>query len=287
MKRYSWRKIKKLIRQYPGMVDEAYVIGIDEAEALIQRAGGLPYHEMMERAMKKSGLEEAQWAPAMKSINKSRRKAAAKDKAKSFLMALQRRRRLVVALACLLLLLGFFTLVPAGRTLAGRVADIVVEMFDNRIQFRNDRTTGAVPEPISDYNPDDYDDEYRIVYDSYDDFEKEQGGKEYLYLNAEFAELEKIEVYPKYSNGYLVCFYYMTDDGKQVLLDQTHRRSLAMAGSVSAQEAVTFARTILGEFPIYCIIDLSDGYFSAISWIGKLELYVAAEDGVDHEKLLE
>ncbi|MGI6664750.1 MAG: hypothetical protein ACOX3W_04990 [Christensenellaceae bacterium] len=119
-------KIEQIIKKYPHLFDEMIVLSEDEAEALLEEEGYLSFAQMITAAKEKSELPMAHWA----AVDAVLAKNASKHHTRG---GMRRRWGVTVVATALVLTIGFFTLVPAGRSIAKSIYNWAAQLIGNTI----------------------------------------------------------------------------------------------------------------------------------------------------------
>lgn len=146
------KKFKKIVQENPFLLDDIYKISRTDAQAIYQQ--NFPStREIIEKAkLKRPNISNEAWQVYDDALAKQEQQLtileAKQTKPNSFL---RRHRRLAFACAVLVLLIGFFTLIPAGKALAAEIAQFFVEVFGGRIEITvTDKPQDAI-ENIDDF----------------------------------------------------------------------------------------------------------------------------------------
>ncbi|MDL2235967.1 hypothetical protein LJC07_07490 [Christensenellaceae bacterium OttesenSCG-928-L17] len=155
------RKFKKLVQEYPFLLDDAFQLSRTDAKKLY--AQGFPSaQEIIAGAKKKySHVPSEAWKVyddvlVAQSVSISKNTLTGK-RVVSFA---RRHPKLIAACLIVALLFSFFTLVPAGRALAAEVVRFIANVFGNRIEI-----TSVEPSTT-------YDSETEEFYYEYSSFEE-------------------------------------------------------------------------------------------------------------------
>ena len=245
---------KKIVREYPFLIDNIYKISRTEARKLY--AQGFPSaQEIIDRAKKKySDIPSEAWGAFDAALAEQGRQTEQPQLSnvskKNFTQFVNMHRRFVAACIVLALLLSFFTLVPAGRTLAAEAIRYITEIIGNRIEITVDGARKNIETA-------DMDDIY-IESSSFD--ELGSVGVEPFMLNCEWLELETV-IYEKSFERNRLLATYRTDDQKEVYVSQTWGMESDFSYVVNSEGYEEKLTT--GGRKIYFSIDVTDGKIEA------------------------
>lgn len=242
------------------------------AESILQ--DGYPsFDEMVGSAKIRFANENVSWE-----IFEKHRNGYKKQRQNTSSGWLASRRRLAVAMLLLLLTLAFFTLVPAGRSLADSFFNMIMEIVGERIEFTYQGGKHA------DNSYENWEDGETRSYESIDAFVKETGSNPFS-LKADWLRCKEVNATYSLSAGFTLQVLYETDTGGKVYVKQLWGEKNDL---VAGTKGLTYKETTLaGGEKMYYAIDPLDGTFMGTAIIGNSIVYVGAERSVDGELLIE
>lgn len=245
----------------------------DTAAESILQAGYPSFEEMVGAAKIRFANENVSWE-----IFENYRNEYKKQRQNTSSGWLASHKRFAVAMLLLLLTLAFFTLVPAGRSLADSFFNMIMELVGGRIEFTYEGEKGTA-------NPyENWEDGETRNYESVDAFVKETGSNPFS-LKANWLRCKEIKATYSLSAGFTLQVLYETDTGGKVYVTQLWG---AENDLVAGTQVLTYKETTLtGGEKMYHAIDPVDGTFMGTAIIGNSVVYVGAENSVDAELLIE
>jgi hypothetical protein len=144
------KKLKKLLQEYPYLIDDTFIRSRTEAMRLIS-GNDVSIEDFIERAKRRSALPASSWdvfteALARKQARELQKKEAIKPNIFSSISITPRfLRRAVVVLITLALLTGFFTLTEPGVALAQAAYKIIVRLLDGKLTAQQDQYPDNLP----------------------------------------------------------------------------------------------------------------------------------------------
>ena len=130
------RKANAFIRNRLYQVDELFVRSEKEAIALAAQCT-ISARVLVMRAEANSVLPADSWSGFYSALDAAELKASGswREKLRDAMQSLRRHRRLAIGTMIVVLVLAFFTLVPAGRTIAQGIFDYVITVFDKQLNI--------------------------------------------------------------------------------------------------------------------------------------------------------
>ena len=202
-------------------------------------------------------------------------------------------KRLALICIVIILVLSFFTLIPFGRALAANFFNMVIRLFEGRIEITNQ---------IPDYDKYEY---VNVTAEEYDQYNNDNSNAEeneprfYADMNSFVAETELTpltfkadwltckKIFSVYDDelGITLSVEYATTDGHYVLVSQRWGQGKDVVFKI---EGATYNKTIiLGNKEFNYAIDPADGSFVGTALLDNSLIIVGAEKGVDTEKLID
>lgn len=237
------------------------------------KAGYPSFEEMVDAAKARFLRENVSWEifEPYRGVRKIQRHSASPG-------WLASHKRLAVVMLLLLLTLAFFTLVPAGRSLADSFFNMIMEIVGERIEFTYQGGKHAD-------NPyENWEDGETRSYESIDAFVKETGSNPFS-LKADWLRCKEIKATYHLGAGFILEMLYETDESAKVYVSQLWG---AENDLVAGNKGLSYQDTTLaGGEKMYYAIDPIDGSFMGTAIIDNSIVYVGAGYGVDIELLLD
>lgn len=284
----KWRKIQGILREHPYLIDDAACCSLTEAKNQLQASGYPSFEDMIVKAKARTVLPSEVWAPVDTAMEKKARRAQRHETIETMGNTVKHHRRLAIAAVCILLILSFFTLVPAGRTLASSLFKMVFEMFDGwafigntdsnqpEVFFEVPENPGTAVEQSEDTLPE-------RDFASFDEFAKETG-KTPSTLPGDWLSLGSIKLIDDTDIGFILTSTYYTKDLQEVMVRQSW-------GSIPSEiidlDNKTYFQKVIGNVTFECFIDNNEGDFLGNAILNGSLLEIGAEKGVDIDRLIQ
>ena len=293
-KRMSQEKARTLIRGQLYRADDLFVRSEKEAEAMAAQCT-ISARALIMRAEAQSCLPAESWAGFYRALDEADQRAAGdwrarlRDAARSLL----RHRRVAITSMILILILGFFTLVPAGRAIAEGIFNYVVTIIDHQLNIDQadekalyeqrgyDVPEALTQEQIAEYG---YDKDGNLIME-----------KEPVYYDsvAAFESASGLDAFELVSDQ-LTCVEVM--ENNHIVTGKSLRTSLRTADDLTVNvtekwyhgdtQSVTFSgeiqqKTVLDGRTMQYAIDSENGSFDGYVLLDNSILVIYADAGVD------
>ncbi|MDL2218533.1 hypothetical protein LJC27_07735 [Christensenellaceae bacterium OttesenSCG-928-M15] len=285
------RKAIRTIRRDPEAFDPIYKLSTREAKKRVMAHGYKPFHQMMRELRAQNRIGEKDWAEIEPVVLRSEEKARRKEM-HPLLRLFRYHGRVAVAALVLLLLLGFFTLVPVGKTVAQDIFNLVARITDRQIIF------DTVPIIASDFT---YTEEpvaslppaaaiSQAEFDAAASRFEALTGQKMMYFESEGAEITHVSVVEAVKFIVAETHYRVRESSLVFMLTQewyidphnmVQTKVIAGRGDVEYEN-----RMLLDEYEMLCMLDHAAGHFVGLTTIANNYVEVLAQFGIDIEALL-
>lgn len=274
-------------------INNPYIMSRAQAERIF-KSGFPTFEEMIEGAKDRFRLPLEAWADFDAVIAE---KTGINKKLRGSVMILREvvlgHKRLAIGLLIAISILSFFTLVPAGRTLAKNFFDMIIRIDGNRliIQSRNpdyvDAIYGEDGDTIFVERPKEADIAYTPGVEMFSNIDKfiEKTGYRPIVVDSEWCEHSSIELRSTSEQGLILTTKYLDREGLQINIIQQWNSDAEMSCITNAEGYEE--RIILDNRVMYYSIDVIDHSFGGVALLDDSIVMIGAEEGVDIELLLD
>jgi len=290
-----WRKIRKIFLDHPYFEYKTDVMSRKEAERIFN--SGFPtFEEMIEGAKKRFNLPLETWAGfddviALRASKKTHRNVFRQSNT-TFNGFISRHKRLAIVCMAIILLISFFTLVPFGRALVADFFNMLIRVFDGRIEITNQNPdydsfeyVNLIAEQYDQNNPggSESGDNEPVYYPDIEHF-VEKTGLEPVTIGTDWLKCQTIESIDDADLGMVLTVHYVTKDGLAVVETQSWGKGEDV--SFRVKDAIYSKTSILGNKEFIYTTDLVDGSFMGTALLDNSLLTIGAEKGVDTDLLI-
>lgn len=293
-RRMSQEKSRTLIRGQLYRVDDLFVRS--EAEAKVMAAQcTISARALIMRAEAQSTLPADSWTGFYRALDEAERRAAGdwRTRLRDAARSLRRHRRLAISSIILVLILGFFTLVPAGRAIAEGIFNYVIAVFDKRLEIDQadekalyeqrgyDEPEALTQEQIAEYG---YDEDGNLImekepvnYDSVAAFEFASGLDAFELVSSQLTCVEVVENNNIFTGKSLRTSYRTADDLSINVIEKWYKgdgQSVSFSGEIKQ-------KTVLDGRTMQYAIDTQSGVFDGVVLLDNSILVIYADAGVD------
>lgn len=293
-RRMSQEKARTLIRGQLYRVDDLFVRS--EAEAKVMAAQcTISARALIMRAEAQSTLPADSWTGFYRALDEAERRAAGdwRTRLRDAARSLRRHRRLAISSIILVLILGFFTLVPAGRAIAEGIFNYVATIIENQLQIDQadekalyDQRGYDVPETLTQEQTAEYgyDEDGNLImekepvnYDSVAAFESASGLDTFELVSSQLTCVEVVENNNIFTGKSLRTSYRTADDLSINVIEKWYKgdgQSVSFSGEIKQ-------KTVLDGRTIQYAIDTQSGVFDGVVLLDNSILVIYADAGVD------
>ncbi|MEN6634821.1 MAG: hypothetical protein ABFC56_03125 [Clostridiaceae bacterium] len=290
----SQEKARTLIRGQLYRVDDLFVRS--EAEAKVMAAQcTISARALIMRAEAQSTLSADSWTGFYRALDEAERRAAGdwRTRLRDAARSLRRHRRLAISSIILVLILGFFTLVPAGRAIAEGIFNYVATIIENQLQIDQadekalyEQRGYDVPETLTQEQTAEYgyDEDGNLImekkpvnYDSVAAFESASGQDAFELVSSQLTCVEVVENNNIFTGKSLRTSYRTADDLSINVIEKWYKgdgQSVSFSGEIKQ-------KTVLDGRTIQYAIDTQSGVFDGVVLLDNSILVIYADAGVD------
>ena len=296
----SQEKARTLIRGQLYRADDLFVRSEKDAAAMAAQCT-VSARAFVMRAEAKSSLPADSWAGFYRALDEADRRAAGgwRTRLRDAARSLRRHRRLAISSIILVLILGFFTLVPAGRAIAEGIFNYVIAVFDKRLEIDQadekalyeqrgyDEPEALTQEQIAEYG---YDKDGNLImekepvnYDSVAAFESASGLDAFELVSSQLTCVEAVENNNIFTGKSLRTSYRTADDLSINVIEKWYKgdgQSVSFSGEIKQ-------KTVLDGRTMQYAIDTQSGVFDGVVLLDNSILVIYADAGVDTDLIWE
>ena len=296
----SQEKARTLIRGQLYRADDLFVRSEKDAAAMAAQCT-VSARAFVMRAEAKSSLPADSWAGFYRALDEADRRAAGdwRTRLRDAARSLRRHRRLAISSIILVLILGFFTLVPAGRAIAEGIFNYVIAVFDKRLEIDQadekalyeqrgyDEPEALTQEQIAEYG---YDKDGNLImekepvnYDSVAAFESASGLDAFELVSSQLTCVEVVENNNIFTGKSLRTSYRTADDLSINVIEKWYKgdgQSVSFSGEIKQ-------KTVLDGRTMQYAIDTQSGVFDGVVLLDNSILVIYADAGVDTDLIWE
>lgn len=266
-----WPKLKKILRDHPYLLDDAFQMSITQAERIQEKEGYPSFEEMVMRAKQKSSAPASAWVTVDAVI--ARHKKARSPATLWNALFSRPVRGWVIACLCTVLLGCYLSLAPSGRALASYVARIVMYVLDTGFSFRATSGKGVLIQESD-----------LVAIDAVEKLPDLQSvrldvGSPILYLQNEMFNLDNVQLYNNELTGKHLLITYITASGQHVELQQRWNINSENWLQVYQDEKV-WEESLPDGTILHCFIDPIDSTFNATAVWQDSILWIYADEGI-------
>ena len=290
----SQEKARTLIRGQLYRADDLFVRSEKDAAAMAAQCT-VSARAFVMRAEAKSSLPADSWAGFYRALDEADRRVAGdwRTRLRDASRSLRRHRRLAISSIILVLILGFFTLVPAGRAIAEGIFNYVIAVFDKRLEIDQadekalyeqrgyDEPEALTQEQIAEYG---YDKDGNLImekepvnYDSVAAFESASGLDAFELVSDQLTCVEVMENNNIFTGKSLRTSYRTADDLSINTIEKWYKgdgQSVSFSGEIKQ-------KTVLDGRTMQYAIDTQSGVFDGVVLLDNSILVIYADAGVD------
>ena len=290
----SQEKARTLIRGQLYRADDLFVRSEKDAAAMAAQCT-VSARAFVMRAEAKSSLPADSWAGFYRALDEADRRAAGgwRTRLRDAARSLRRHRRLAISSIILVLILGFFTLVPAGRAIAEGIFNYVIAVFDKRLEIDQadekalyeqrgyDEPEALTQEQIAEYG---YDEDGNLImekepvnYDSVAAFESASGLDAFELVSSQLTCVEVAENNNIFTGKSLRTSYRTADDLSINVIEKWYKgdgQSVSFSGEIKQ-------KTVLDGRTMQYAIDTQSGVFDGVVLLDNSILVIYADAGID------
>ena len=290
----SQEKARTLIRGQLYRADDLFVRSEKDAAAMAAQCT-VSARAFVMRAEAKSSLPADSWAGFYRALDEADRRAAGgwRTRLRDAARSLRRHRRLAISSIILVLILGFFTLVPAGRAIAEGIFNYVIAVFDKRLEIDQadekalyeqrgyDEPEALTQEQIAEYG---YDKDGNLImekepvnYDSVAAFESASGLDAFELVSSQLTCVEVVENNNIFTGKSLRTSYRTADDLSINVIEKWYKgdgQSVSFSGEIKQ-------KTVLDGRTMQYAIDTQSGVFDGVVLLDNSILVIYADAGID------
>ena len=290
----SQEKARTLIRGQLYRADDLFVRSEKDAAAMAAQCT-VSARAFVMRAEAKSSLPADSWAGFYRALDEADRRAAGgwRTRLRDAARSLRRHRRLAISSIILVLILGFFTLVPAGRAIAEGIFNYVIAVFDKRLEIDQadekalyeqrgyDEPEALTQEQIAEYG---YDEDGNLImekepvyYDSVAAFESASGLDAFELVSSQLTCVEVVENNNIFTGKSLRTSYRTADDLSINTIEKWYKgdgQSVSFSGEIKQ-------KTVLDGRTMQYAIDTQSGVFDGVVLLDNSILVIYADAGID------
>ena len=289
----SQEKARTLIRGQLYRADDLFVRSEKDAAAMAAQCT-VSARAFVMRAEAKSSLPADSWAGFYRALDEADRRAAGdwRTRLRDAARSLRRHRRLAISSIILVLILGFFTLVPAGRAIAEGIFNYVIAVFDKRLEIDQadekalyeqrgyDEPEALTQEQIAEYG---YDEDGNLImekepvnYDSVAAFESASGLDAFELVSDQLTCVEVMENNNIFTGKSLRTSYRTADDLSINTIEKWYKgdgQSVSFSGEIKQ-------KTVLDGRTMQYAIDTQSGVFDGVVLLDNSILVIYADAGM-------
>ena len=289
----SQEKARTLIRGQLYRADDLFVRSEKDAAAMAAQCT-VSARAFVMRAEAKSSLPADSWAGFYRALDEADRRAAGdwRTRLRDAARSLRRHRRLAISSIILVLILGFFTLVPAGRAIAEGIFNYVIAVFDKRLEIDQadekalyeqrgyDEPEALTQEQIAEYG---YDKDGNLImekepvnYDSVAAFESASGLDAFELVSSQLTCVEVMENNNIFTGKSLRTSYRTADDLSINTIEKWYKgdgQSVSFSGEIKQ-------KTVLDGRTMQYAIDTQSGVFDGVVLLDNSILVIYADAGM-------
>ena len=289
----SQEKARTLIRGQLYRADDLFVRSEKDAAAMAAQCT-VSARAFVMRAEAKSSLPADSWAGFYRALDEADRRAAGgwRTRLRDAARSLRRHRRLAISSIILVLILGFFTLVPAGRAIAEGIFNYVIAVFDKRLEIDQadekalyeqrgyDEPEALTQEQIAEYG---YDKDGNLImekepvnYDSVAAFESASGLDAFELVSDQLTCVEVMENNNIFTGKSLRTSYRTADDLSINTIEKWYKgdgQSVSFSGEIKQ-------KTVLDGRTMQYAIDTQSGVFDGVVLLDNSILVIYADAGM-------
>ena len=292
-----WTKVASYLREHPYLLDPQYNISVNQAETLIEKLGHQTFAQMIEAAKARAGLPASAWTEIDAVIAASIRIPVWRKYLQRCPTWSSRGLRWVIVSIVLAIMIGFFTLIPTGRSLAQAFFDMVIRTVENIVIFED--THSAEQTSVEyDYVPSLVLDEAWVDQQIETDDQATASALQQfrtatkvgrIVFAPDFATLQAAYYYENADTSLtLSSVYGLNDRDTIVVIDQRWYPHSIQPETMSAftKGARTYEREFLNNIPITCIVDQKNETVTGVAFINQQTVLITFPMSIEEEVIL-
>lgn len=274
------RKFRKLVTEYPNLVDGCFAISHTQALNIINEHGGFPtLEEIISRAKGRSDLPDTAWEAFDRILMQKNVRKNRNYKTASFSAIVPKvRRGFMAALAIIILLVSFFTFIPSGRVMAKQIYGFIIDFFDTGYTVTPKSGTVIHAEPQSAVHYE------QKNYSTYEELEAALGRTVFKLDFTDTMKQNRLAI--EHSNAGTMYIGVFCDPSDQFItviqeFDITSTK-FGYTGS-SSKEWIGY---LSDGTMLHCYVDSYDGTLYAIGEWNDSLLTIFADEGIDYNHFI-
>lgn len=269
----TWRKIKKMLREHPYLIDDSFHMPMKQAMSLQKHEGYPSFEEMVLRAKRVSTAPASAWAPVDAVIARKKRKKEPISGLWGYFPA-----KMAMVSLCLLLLASYLTFAPSGRALANYVVHAIIRFLDQSFEItlpnEDVRSQSEQNTPNGEDVATNYTDYRAFTADT---------GRVAVRLEDESLVLESITAY-SFATEYTLTSTYFSKNNLSVTIHQSWDFAAQTVTKKPTED--WWEETLPNGMTIYCLKDCSDNAFTGMMVLEDSSILLIAESGIDYNDII-
>lgn len=287
------KRLKQLLREYPYLLDDAFVMSASEADRIVRQHGFVSFPEMIQSAKLRFGLPDEAWADFDAVIARRSRRQLLRAKYPN--MAKLRLSPARVAIASFIIgLLIFFTLIPVGRTLAKAIIEYCINFVENGFIIDNDPAQTPDTQLNSTFIPESELKEapscdaacvFESGFNSIEEIVSQTGmrpcvikGKGFSVAQISFSDYDALS--PGWKELYTQYMY--EGEVNATLMQDWHAADMV----IEEEKVYELQNAVMGTYKLYYTIDEKDNTFTGFVILPDSVLRIWIKDGMDVDMVL-
>lgn len=274
------RKFRKLVTEYPNLVDGRFAISHTQALNIINEHGGFPtLEEIICRAKGRSDLPDTAWEAFDRILMQKNVRKNRNYKTAGFSTIVPKvRLGGVVVLAMIIILASFFTFTPSGRALAKQLYGFVIDFFDTGYTVTPTTDTAIQGEPQTAVP---YEEKY---YSTYEEL-KEMTGRDVFRLDFTDNMTQESLMTVNSNAGFMVISVFSDSYKKNITIIQEYDIKTLKSGNtdVVSKEWIGY---LADGTQVRCYIDGLDGTLCALGEWNNSLLRIYVDEGLDYNSFI-